>query len=156
MALWLPRFTAHTLQLHRPGVGKQQSIAGCAHFRPHQKQRGLWGITLEPSISCFASSKPRCNFLHHVLVGATCPRCGGSASESAEVLRRLPSSPWLPRDLLQRKGMLLPNPSRNLTSLDAFWVLGGRNKKTKTKTHTKKDKERKRERAHINQRFIRR
>lgn len=80
----------------------------------------------------------------------------GRCPESAEVLRRLPSSPWLPRDLLQRKGMLLPNPSRNLTSLDAFCMLGGRNKKTHAHKERQRKEKRERERAHINQRFIRR
>lgn len=45
----------------------QWSLVGWAHFRPHQKQQSsLWRATLEPSISCFTSSRPRCHFLYPV------------------------------------------------------------------------------------------
>lgn len=47
--------------------------------------RRLWGAALEPSISCFTSSRPKCHFLRHVLWG---PRGCGAEGPALKVLSR--------------------------------------------------------------------
>lgn len=88
-----PVFTAHALQLHpAEGRGKGREEGGGEageHCRlsslppTSEAARRLWGAALEPSISCFTSSRPKCHFLRHVLWG---PRGCGAGGPALKVL----------------------------------------------------------------------
>ena len=85
------------------GGGETGELCRLSSLPPtSEAARRLWGAALEPSISCFTSSRPKCHFLRHVLRG---PRGRGAERPALKVLRRwgaILAHPGLPRDLLQQ------------------------------------------------------
>lgn len=70
----------------RGGGGEAGELCRLSSLPPtSEAARRLWGAALEPSISCFTSSRPKCHFLRHVLWG---PRGCGAEGPALKVLSR--------------------------------------------------------------------